>query len=627
MPKLLSFRIQNFKGAEDVIISFTGKNCAPVTTLIGLNESGKTTILEGISYFVTGDNAISNLFDGAHSKSSIQDIIPIHKKAAFTGTIFIAAHMEWELEDLKQAHAIAKDHGLEIQIADEKNFTVTSEYAFKDSVPTGDTNRWTIEISSRTGKRGKFAPYERPDNANTDAWLQIVRALRAKMPRVVYFPTFLVDTPSNIYLREHEGETPVNRYYRLLMQDVLSSIDPNLSIQKHVVDRIEEFKKNQNNPTWISMFFGAPSKSHIDSVFQKIANALTREVIGSWSRVFSRPSGAKSILIDWNIDTQKSDLPYLTFSVSDGESRYSVSERSLGFRWFFSFLLFTTFKQASNRPTLFLFDEPAANLHAKAQAELLKNFGRIATNGNRIIYSTHSHHMIDPRWLNSAYIIENAAIDYDSTDTFELNSSPTKITAKPYRNFVAEYPTRVSYFQPVIEKLEYVSPEIIGNAPFVIIEGITDYYALRYTLTRTTVGPLGFSLMPGVGAGASGTLVSYLLGRGDKFLLLLDDDKAGRIAAERYRSEWFLPDSVAITLGELLPEFGGKQLEGLFSDDALEAIKSDLGLSRSPTKKEIGLYLAEICAQGPAVTRLIGTTLDNFKKVLAELRSRVSALP
>jgi predicted ATPase len=156
--------------------------------------------------------------------------------------------------------------------------------------------------------------------------------------------------------------------------------------------------------------------------------------------------------MEWNVDPQNGDLPYASFYISDGESKYSASERSLGFRWFFSFLLFTAFKKGGSMHTLFLFDEPAANLHAKAQAELLESFSKITAEGNQIVYSTHSHHMINPRWLAGAYLVENKAVDYDSDDSFGLTTKPTNIVCTPYRQFVASYPDRTSYFQPVIRQ-------------------------------------------------------------------------------------------------------------------------------------------------------------------------------
>ena len=46
-----SFRIQNFKGIKDTTIGLESALGVGVFALVGLNESGKTTILEAIDKF------------------------------------------------------------------------------------------------------------------------------------------------------------------------------------------------------------------------------------------------------------------------------------------------------------------------------------------------------------------------------------------------------------------------------------------------------------------------------------------------------------------------------------------------------------------------------------------------
>jgi hypothetical protein len=130
------------------------------------------------------------------------------------------------------------------------------------------------------------------------------------------------------------------------------------------------------------------------------------------------------------------------------------------------------------------------------------------------------------------FVVTTTAIDHDSDDAFGLTTKPTNIIATNYRQFVANYPTRTSYFQPVIEQLEYITPELIGSPPFLLVEGITDYYALKFVFDKWSTKT--FALMPGCGAGASGPQISSMLGRGERFIVLLDDDKAGKQAAQRY---------------------------------------------------------------------------------------------
>ena len=528
MSEILNIRLQNFKGASDVTIDLAKRTSCPIITLVGLNESGKTTVLEGLSYFVTGDNAVTSLFGRSRTVTAAEAFIPINRKAAFSEDISVTASIRLDDSDYRSAAALAAKHQLEIDRSDfPKEFEVSRTYSFEDSIPKSSANMWDFDLKVRGKKSKRAKAYVRPesesDSEKPDFWDEITDEIARKLPRIACFPTFLVDTPAKIYLREHDNERPVNRYYRYVFQDILDSLQsPKLSLDKHVINRIEEFKENEQSPNWLSILFGGPSRAPINSVFQKMSAAVTKEVIGGWRRVFQRQIAAKSISITWNVDTQNGDLPYASFSVSDGESLYPINDRSLGFRWFFSFLLFTAFKQAAKRKTIFLFDEPAANLHAKAQAELLDSFSRITAGGHRIIYSTHSHHMINPQWLSGAYIIENTALDHDSADAFGLSTRPTNIIATSYKQFVAQSPSRTSYFQPVIEKLEYVTPEIVGSAPYLIIEGISDYYALKL-VKEICDSEVTISLMPGCGAGASGPLLSLLLGRGEKFIVLLDD--------------------------------------------------------------------------------------------------------
>ncbi|VVE06237.1 DNA replication and repair protein RecF [Pandoraea aquatica] len=619
MPTIQKFTIENFKGIEKVEIDLEVKTTSPVLTLIGLNESGKTTILEALSHFISGDRSVASLFEGPNAKVPALGLIPMHKKAAFTGEIKISAEILLDSTDISDLEEIAKSQKLTINAAPlKKTITATKKYIFEDSALKETWNNWSISIQTKTARSKTFSPYTRPtkESGAVDIWLKCVNKIHQKLQQVSYFPTFLVDMPARIYLREHDDETPINRHYRFVFQDVLDSLGEGLELSKHVCARIEEFKKNEDTPVWWSIFIGSPDKGPIDSVFQKISAAITREVLGSWQRVFQRAISAKTISVEWNIDTEKGDLPYAAFYVSDGESRFAINERSLGFRWFFSFLLFTGFKKTKQRKTIFIFDEPAANLHAKAQAELLTSFAKIASNGNKIIYSTHSHHMINPRWLGAAYIVENSALDYDEEDSFGLDTKPTKITATPYRQFVSEFPTRSSYFQPVIEKLEYVPPEIVGSAPYLIVEGVSDYYALRLA-AKLSKKDYRFNIIPGVGSGASGPIISQMLGQGQKFSILLDDDAEGRKAASKYKDDWFFDDTVVTTLGDIDKSFAGNAMEKLLGKETLEEIQRRQELPGKPSKKQIGWYLAEACGCTPvAAGSLPDVAVERLTRVL-----------
>lgn len=629
MPTIKKFVIENFRGIENCEIQLDHRISTPIVTLVGLNESGKTTILEALSHFSSGDSVVSKLFEGPSAPTQTLSLIPVSKKANFSGAVKVSAVISLDSDDIDRFCRIASDDfNLELNKGEiENDITIIRQYYFSDGnyVPDKSGNRWDIKLNTRSKRSKIFSPYQNPADGPS-LFNRIWDELIPRVPSISYFPTFLVDLPPRIYLREHENETAVNRHYRSVLQDVLDSLNENLSLEKHVAKRIEEFRQADNTPFWYSIFLGTPAKSQIMSVIQKIANAISKEIIGSWSKIFHTPTSAKVITLDFNIDTQKDNLPYISFIISDGASQFALHERSLGFRWFFSFLLFTRFKQAKNRKTIFLFDEPAANLHARAQGELLKSFIKIVEGGHKIIYSTHSHYMIEPSWLTGVYIIENAAINYDeATDIGLLSNIQTNVKAIRFLEFVSQNPDRVSYYQPILERLEYKEASIASSRPIVVTEGISDFHAFSAAL-GTDIANLSYDFVPGQGSSSSSPIISLLLGARRPFIILLDDDKSGKKEAAAYREKWLLGPNNVFTLGEIDLSFKGKELEDIIGDEMHKIICSHFGKnSGRATKKEIGIYFAE----QQYVSNRAGYPVEfnkNLQKIAAFLESRIEIL-
>jgi predicted ATP-dependent endonuclease of OLD family len=199
--------------------------------------------------------------------------------------------------------------------------------------------------------------------------------------------------------------------------------------------------------------------------------------------------------------------------------------------------------------------------------------------------------MINPLWLSGAYIIENKAIDYDKEA--DLNDRQTNISANPYRTFVSQFPERVSYYQPVLERLGYVNPKVMPVKPVVITEGISDFHTFS-AICKDELEKAKFEFVPGLGAGTSGPLISFLVASGKPFVVLLDDDRTGRKEAESYRAKWFLSEDTVFTIAALDAAFKNKKLETLLSQDTHKVICDYFSKSAdTASKKEIGIYFAE----------------------------------
>jgi len=76
-----------------------------------------------------------------------------------------------------------------------------------------------------------------------------------------------------------------------------------------------------------------------------------------------------------------------------------LKNRSKGFNWFFSFIVwFSKIQEDSESNYILLLDEPGLNLHASAQADLLKFIDDLSDK-YQVIYTTHSPFMIDSNHL------------------------------------------------------------------------------------------------------------------------------------------------------------------------------------------------------------------------------------
>jgi hypothetical protein len=128
--------------------------------------------------------------------------------------------------------------------------------------------------------------------------------------------------------------------------------------------------------------------------------------------------------------------------------------------------------------------------------------------------------------------VKNDAIDYENEE--EYDSKQTIITIYKYRDFVSKFPSQTSYFQPILEILDY-APSNLEFVPNVLItEGKNDFYTLNYFQHNMEHGIPPISIIPGISATNLENLISLYLGWGRDFIVLLDSDKEGIKQKDRY---------------------------------------------------------------------------------------------
>ena len=344
---------------------------------------------------------------------------------------------------------------------------------------------------------------------------------------------------------------------------------------------------------------------------------LSKIIFHSWNEIFNKKISQKEITLEFDDDEKG---VYVEFNIKDDVDTYRINERSLGFRWFFVYILLTQFrnyrKQKSN--AFFLFDEPASNLHPSAQSELLKSFENLPN----VLYTTHSHYLINPKWLESTYVVKNKGIDYENESDY--NAKNTDVSVMKYREFASRFPSQTSYFQPILEILEY-KPANLELVPKVILtEGKNDFYTFNYYQTTIKKYKLPIKIVPGVSSSNLTNLISLYLGWGTKFVILLDSDEAGIKEKKRY-IELFgnSIEDILITYQDIDTTWSNFETEDLFS----KADQKNIQFTNYPketkyNKKTFNRSIQENYAIGRIVT-LENETIDNFKKTLDFLKEKL----
>jgi predicted ATPase len=587
------FEIRNFRGIEHARLDMVPSG-AGIFTLIGLNESGKTTILEAISTFQIRGGDEKSLYQSKPAEIDPSSFVPKHQKATFTGDITVSALVEFEGSErsscIQHAEGQAKVKIDESLIP--SAFTITRGYRFKNGDFVEKINAWAIGLSvkEKGARKYKVVDSEHP------AWKSFSAMASVYAPDVVYFPTFLFNIPDKIILNPEAGEEPSARLYREIIQNVGASLPTPINVKKALVERI--VVPETVGETFLGLFTLSNNRQQqIESAINQMSHLLSTTVLDSWSKIFGGSPSDREIRLKLGVDKHQDGEPrvYVQFTVRDGTQTYDIDERSTGFRWFFSFLLFTLYRAKSypGKKTLFLLDEPASNLHAGAQSQLLNSFPRIASSGNQIIYSTHSHYLVNPDWLDQAFIISNSAMIYDDlSEKPTVGTRQTFISTERYRSFVGNNPDKTTYFQPVLDRLQVVPSRLDSLKPSVLVEGKGDYLIL--SLGLLIAGRSGaYAVIPTRGADHFDELVGILLGWGVNFALCCDDDGPGRKAVTDFTENWGLSEARVFTLASADASLSGKRIEGLLDSDDINLIKEHFGLTDAPKKSQIQLFFSE----------------------------------
>ena len=589
--KYSKFEIQNFKGINKVSIDLEKNR---VITLVGLNESGKTTIMEAIEVFyhmITGDDL---------EEEDLNYFRP--KGTDFTGEIAIEGSLNFEQHDINKIQKFWKtDLGKRSELEIGETFTYSFRFIFELHKYVKTKNSVTIDLKTKTSNK-------RLHSTDNDSWQKVVNFIKTKLiPEILYYEDFIFTIPETIQFilpsapegtESDKTKKWTNLKWQRVLDDILKATNPKfISFQKHVVD------------LWES------DKDTAEQRISQVEEILNLKITEAWKDLF-KSSGKKLNFKEIKLTCEPSgSFLNISFKVKTDKGKiFKIDERSKGCKWFFSFLLFTEFRKNRTDNILFLLDEPASNLHSSAQRKILNAIKELSDQ-SLVIYSTHSHHLINIEWLIGAYVVINDTLGSDSLSGDMTFLDGAEITAEKYYTYVGsgKGDDKISYFQPILDALDYQPSPVEPIPNICILEGKTDWYAFKYFQEVILKDKNTYNFYPGAGATKLWDIIRLYLSWGKEFLVIIDGDPEGEKAKKAYVEEFgdFIKDRI-FTLNDILKIKGST--EKIITDDDKKALCIEAFGKPSTTKKILNQAINKLLINKQSV-KISKETKDNFKKI------------
>lgn len=414
--KLATVQIENFRSIEDSN-RFT---ISPVTCLVGKNESGKTAVLQAL-HKLHPDVEAAAKFDpiAEYPRQRLSDYEELLSSGEQEKPDNVLT-TTWTLEDVDR-EALAEVLGPEAAKIEE----VTLQRGYEN------TTYWTIpirpqEVVSYLLASVKLHEEELRILQDASDVAELGRRLDAVVEPSPRQRELLERIDSDFTDRSEVG-TALG-----ILEEHLPTFVYFSTYQKmHGEVSLEELARNQANNkldfgqrVFLALLdLAGTSPDEIQQLgrfeqfvakLEAVSNRISREIFTYWSQ-------NRHLRVDFRLDAARpNDPPPFNsgnvFRTRVYNTRHLVTvgfdERSAGFVWFFSFLVwFSQLKKIYGDKLIILLDEPGLSLHAKAQSDLLRYINEKLKPHYQVIYTTHSPFMIDPDAILSARTVEDVFKD------------------------------------------------------------------------------------------------------------------------------------------------------------------------------------------------------------------------
>ena len=530
-----------------------------ITRIVGKNESGKTALLEAL--------AKSNYFeDNAEFKFSKDLDYPRGELTKVRNENPEAITCEYELSD-EDIQKIEDD--FESGIIQKQIFSVTSYYdntrtttgvsvdfsVFKDwlikTFGVGDQGKEFIneadsfsnledtvtENSTLPGMKEIKTELEKIKDAS-EGWKNSLEGyiyrtfISPAIPKLWYFSDYF-SLPCRINLNDFATGKPTGS---------LSSEE--YKIAKALFElsglQIDDIQSESNFETF---------KAQLEAT----SNSITDDMFEYWTT-------NQNLEIRFDIEHAANNVRYLNIRIYNSKHRVTLplKNRSKGFLWFFSFLVwFSKIQGDKNSKYILLLDEPGLSLHASAQNDLLRFIDEKLAPEYQVIYTTHSPFMIDSLKLNEVRTV------YDTQDP---KTGSVVSDAVEEKDSDTLFPLQAALGYTIAQNL-YVSPRNL------LVEGISDLvYLNHFSTILKDMGKEGLSdditIVPVGGADKIATFISLMRGNELSTVCLLDTftNQSAEVRLKRMVEQKIIADKKILYYHSVIGQTFA-DIEDLFSKD------------------------------------------------------------
>lgn len=587
--KLIDAQVTDYKCIDDSNLVSVDQ----VTCLVGKNESGKTTFLEALAKLnpIEGKGTFIDL---DYPRKRMRDYRA--KKAAGEKVLAVRATFEMTKDEIEE---INEEFGE--GVFTKPTFTVSKYYeddTLYYTVPVDEKKALKHflddqELSADTSKKIASATTAADLNKllkslteRSEEEQKLLTALQARYPETAIKAVIKeIKIPKFFYFDDYsimDGTIGVNNLINKAPASYTEGEKTFAAFLKCAGAQLQDFQNSTNY-------------ERLKAELEAASNAITEDIFEYWQQ-------NKNLSVEIDIsDVYGSDgLPgdsnkALRVRVKNLKHQVTVpfDDRSKGFVWFFSFMVYFSQLKQNDGEVILLLDEPGLNLHARAQEDFLRVIDERLAPKYQVIYSTHSPFMIPPQHFDRVRTVE------------DVDTKGTKISSDALKN------SRDTVF-PIQGALGYdLAQTLFIGKDNLLVEGPSDLIYLQAMSVvaedkgHTPLDPRWVAVPVG-GADKLSTFVTLLGANKLNIAVLRDFATNEKQRVDALVKNGFLKNEKLVLLSEFN---GGKDadIEDLFGADFYVELVNQAyeGILKKPIK------VSELPAGGRIVKRIEQHINDN----------------